>query len=32
MFAFREKELLREMKRRPYDVKLIFLEDFMKKA
>jgi len=32
LFAFRETELEREMKRRPYDVELIFLEDLMKKA
>ena len=30
LFAFREEELQREMKRRPFDVQLIFLEDMMK--
>lgn len=30
LFAFREKELQREMKKQPYDVQLIFLEDLMK--
>jgi predicted nucleic acid-binding protein len=32
VFAFRETELEREMKRRPYDVELVFLEDLIKKA
>ncbi len=31
LFAFREEELQREMKRQPYDVQLIFLEDLPKK-
>jgi predicted nucleic acid-binding protein len=30
LFAFREKKLQREMRRRPFDVQLIFLEDMMK--
>jgi len=30
LFAFREEELQREMKRRSFDVQLIFLEDMMK--
>jgi predicted nucleic acid-binding protein len=32
LFAFRERELDREMKKRPCDVEVIFLEDLMKKA
>lgn len=31
LFAFREEELQREMKRRSFDVQLIFLEDMVKK-
>jgi predicted nucleic acid-binding protein len=30
LFAFREEELQREMRRRPFDVQLIFLEDMMR--
>jgi predicted nucleic acid-binding protein len=32
LFAFRETELEREMKRQPFDVEVIFLEDLTKKA
>jgi predicted nucleic acid-binding protein len=32
LFAFREKELVREMKKHPHEVKVIFLEDLMKEA
>lgn len=32
LFAFRETELEREMKRRPYDVEVIFLEDLFNKS
>jgi len=30
LFAFRERELEREMKRQPYDVEVIFLQDLIK--
>jgi len=32
LFTFRERELQREMKKRPCDVEVIFLEDLMKKT
>lgn len=32
LFAFREKELEREMKRQPYEVEVIFLEDLVRKV
>lgn len=32
LFAFREKELEREMKKQPFEVEVVFLEDFLKET
>jgi uncharacterized protein len=32
LFAFREKELEHEMKKQPFDVQVVFLEDLLKKT